>query len=160
MVFFVFVLWMVLGAVGVRPRADFEALEERRKKAHDCSQEADLRPMSLASSRSPAERESLVCRVVREWDERSVKGRPRGASSEALAGPAEASRHRARKGPTPHTVPTDLWTLRRVGEVIERRRGSPITQACMEGAARAVGLERQRPARRAVERDDEAIARW
>jgi hypothetical protein len=26
MVFFVFVLWMVLGAVGVRPRRDFEAL--------------------------------------------------------------------------------------------------------------------------------------
>jgi len=90
----------------------------------------------------PPERESLVCRVVRGMDERSVKGRPRGASSEALAGPAEASRHRARKGPALTRLPD------RSLDAQARRRGDREDDGgllspgpCMEGAARAVGLE-------------------
>jgi hypothetical protein len=58
MVFFVFVIWMVLGAVSVRPRRDFEALEERRKKAARLfargRSQADVARSTPASSRSPA----------------------------------------------------------------------------------------------------------
>jgi hypothetical protein len=90
----------------------------------------------------PPKRESLVCRVVHEGDKRSVKGRPRGASSEALAGPAEASRRRARKGPA------RTWLPDRSLDAQARRRGDREDNGgllspgpCLEGAARTVGLE-------------------
>ena len=65
------------------------------------------------------------------------------------------------KGPRSHGYPTDLWTLRRVGEVIEKTAGVSYHPGHVWKVLREqLGWSRQRPARRAVERDDEAIARW
>jgi transposase len=162
MVFFVFVLWMMLGVVGVRPRRDFEALEERRKKA--------ARLFARGRSQADVARELEVSRqsASRWYAEWSTKGT--GALSKAgRAGrlaklsPAQLRRVAAEleKGPLAHGYPTDLWTLARVGEVIERTTGVSYHPGHVWKVLREqLGWSRQRPARRAVERDDEAIARW
>lgn len=64
-------------------------------------------------------------------------------------------------GPKVHGFATDMWTLARVADVIERVtavRYSP-TQTCQILRQR-LDWTRQRPARRAVERDDAAIGMW
>jgi transposase len=159
MVFFVFVLWMMLGVVGVRPRRDFEALEERRKKA--------ARLFARGRSQADVARELEVSRqsASRWYAEWSTKGT--GALSKAgRAGrlaklsPAQLRRVAAEleKGPLAHGYPTDLWTLARVGEVIERTTGVSYHPGHVWKVLREqLGWSRQRPARRAVERDDEAM---
>jgi transposase len=53
-----------------------------------------------------------------------------------------------------------LWTLARVAEVIQRVTGVRYHPGHVWRLLRELGWTRQRPARRAVERDEEAIARW
>jgi len=64
-------------------------------------------------------------------------------------------------GPKTNGFATDMWTLARVAEVIERVSGVRYTlsQAWLILRQR-LGWTRQRPARRAVERDDAAIEAW
>ena len=55
----------------------------------------------------------------------------------------------------------DLWTLPRVAEVIERETGVSYHPGHVWYVLRdQLGWTWQRPARRAVERNDEAIAHW
>jgi transposase len=66
-----------------------------------------------------------------------------------------------RQGPKDNGFSTDMWTLARVADVIEKVTGVrySITQTWTILRER-LGWSSQRPARRAVERDDEAIDRW
>ena len=64
-------------------------------------------------------------------------------------------------GPQANGFETELWTLGRVAEVIERLTGVRYSQTrTWELLRHRLGWTRQRPARRAIERDDEAIAHW
>jgi transposase len=65
-----------------------------------------------------------------------------------------------RKGPAAHGYATQLWTLARVAEVIERITGVRYHPGHAWRLLREMGWTRQRPARRAAERDEEAIRRW
>ena len=53
-----------------------------------------------------------------------------------------------------------MWTHPRVAEVIEAETGVAYHPGHVWRILRQMGWSRQRPARRAVERDDEAIAHW
>lgn len=65
------------------------------------------------------------------------------------------------KGPRANGFATEMWTLARVAEVIETVTGIRYGQTQTWTVLRErLGWSRQRPARRAVERDDEAIATW
>jgi len=55
---------------------------------------------------------------------------------------------------------TDLWTLSRVAEVIERRFGVTYHPGHVWHILRDIGWSCQKPERRARERDEEAIAQW
>lgn len=67
---------------------------------------------------------------------------------------------RLEKGALDNGYPTDMWTLQRVAEVIETETGVAFHPGHVWRILREMGWSRQRPARRAVERDDEAIADW
>jgi len=65
------------------------------------------------------------------------------------------------RGPTANGFPTELWTLPRVAEVIETVTGVAYHPGHVWRILRMqLGWSRQRPARRAVERDDAAIEQW
>jgi transposase len=65
------------------------------------------------------------------------------------------------KGAEANGYAADLWTLPRVAEVIERVTGVSYHPGHVWHLLREqLGWTWQRPARRAVERDDDAIARW
>ena len=66
-----------------------------------------------------------------------------------------------RTGPRAQGFSTDLWTLPRVAEVIERLSGVSYHPGHVWYILRdQLTWTRQRPARRAVERDDAALAGW
>jgi transposase len=64
-------------------------------------------------------------------------------------------------GPTENGFGTDMWTLARVAQVIERVTGVRYSPSQTWLILRQrLGWTRQRPARRAVERDEQAIEQW
>ena len=64
-------------------------------------------------------------------------------------------------GPKANGFGTDMWTLARVGQVIEQVTGVRYSPSQTWLILRQrLGWTRQRPARRAVERDEQAIEQW
>jgi transposase len=65
-----------------------------------------------------------------------------------------------REGARAHGFDTDHWTLARIATVIEQLTGVSYHPGHVWKLLRRMGWRLQRPARRAVERDTQAIARW
>lgn len=63
-------------------------------------------------------------------------------------------------GPRACGYPTDLWTCRRVREVVARRFGVEYHGAHVWRLLRGLGWSCQKPEQRARERDERAIRRW
>ena len=137
-------------------------MEERRMGAADLFADG-VRQADIA-------RELGVChQTVSDWHAIWKEG-----GKEALQGAGRAGRRpklsaqqlaeveaALEKGPTANGYATELWTLARVAEVIERVTGVRYHRGHVWRILREqLGWTRQRPARRAVERDDEAIDRW
>ena len=65
-----------------------------------------------------------------------------------------------RAGPLASGFRTDLWTCRRVAEVIRQRFGVVYHPDHVGRVLHALGFTQQKPQRRASERDEAAIERW
>lgn len=65
-----------------------------------------------------------------------------------------------KKGAPQSGFPTDLWTLGRVAQVIERQFGVKYHPGHVWHLLREMGFSAQKPERRARERDEMAIAHW
>jgi transposase len=146
----------------VRPRRDFEALKARRLRAADMFRRG--KSQAEVAQALGVSRES-VSKWYGLW---STGGRA------ALAGAGRAGRlprlsdaqladvvTALKRGPRANGFATEMWTLSRVADVIEARTGVHYgaTQTWTILRER-LGWTRQRPARRALERDDDAIATW
>jgi transposase len=159
MLFLVLLVWTLL--TKVRPRRDFAGLEERRRKAprlfdRGLTQAEVARQLEVS-------RQS-VSRWYADW---------RASGTGALRGARRAGRlpklsttelkriaRELAKGAGAHGYPTELWTLQRVGEVIKSLTGVSYHPGHVWKLLHQMNWSRQRPARRAAERDGEAIARW
>ncbi len=64
------------------------------------------------------------------------------------------------KGAAAHGYASDLWTLPRMAVVIERETGARYHPGHVWRVLRRMGWSLQRPARRARERDEQAIQSW
>jgi transposase len=66
-----------------------------------------------------------------------------------------------KKGPRANGITSDLWTLARVSDVIEQVTGVRYSQTQTWSVLHdRLGWSRQRPSRKALERDEGAIATW
>jgi transposase len=144
------------------PPRDFKAMEERRMRAADLFRRGVI-PAEIARQLG------VTHQVVSEWRTAwreagraalrgaGHAGRPRKLSTAQLAKVART----LGKGAEANGYVTDLWTLPRVAEVIERMTGVSYHPGHVWYILRdQLAWTWQRPARRAVERDDEAIERW
>ena len=142
-------------------RRDFEGMEHRRKRA--------ARMFARGVSQADVARELAVSRqsVSRWYADWQAGGTPalkaagRAGRLPRLSG-AEVKRldRVLRKGPRAHGYATDVWTLARIAAVIEAETGVVYHPGHVWKLLRRMGWSRQRPARRAVERDDDAVAAW
>ncbi len=64
------------------------------------------------------------------------------------------------QSPTEHGFGTELWTLKRVGVVIERLHGVRFGQTQLWRILGALGFSPQKPEKRAIERDEDAVRAW
>jgi len=62
--------------------------------------------------------------------------------------------------PTEHGFGTELWTLKRVGAVIERLHGVRFSQTQVWRILGSLGFSPQKPEKRAIERNEEAVRQW
>jgi transposase len=165
MVFQVLVLVGCLVAAAQRgpaARRDFEGMEKRRRRA--------ARMFASGATQAEVARELAVSRQsVSRWyadwqagGAKALKAAGRAGRMPRLSQAQLRQLDRAlRKGPAAHGFGTDVWTLERVAQVIEAETGVRYHAGHVWKLLRdKLGWTRQRPARRAVERDDQAIARW
>jgi transposase len=145
-----------------RPRRDLKAMEERRLQAADLFRRGAI-PAEIAR------RLEVSHQVVSEWRKtwqlggraalRSAGrvGRPSKLSAAQLAKVEKA----LAKGAEAHGYVSDVWTLPRVAEVIERLTGVAYHPGYVWYILRKqLGWSWQRPSRQAIERDDAAIEQW
>lgn len=142
-----------------KTRRDFAAMEQRRKRgmrllgdgvtqaevsrrlgvtpATVCKWQARLQEGAEAWKRRPLGRPAKFTAEHRLWLERIL---PQGAQA--------------------HGFLTDLWTLPRIAAVLEREAAVRIHPGHLWRVLGAMGWSVQRPEKRALQRDEEAIARW
>jgi transposase len=145
-----------------RARRDFEGLEGRRKQAARLFSAGRLRQAEIA-------RRLNVSRVsVHRWYQAWLKGGSAALRKAERAGrKARLTRHdlsaldgALRAGAAAWGFSTDLWTLPRVARVIRELTGETYHPGHVWRILRGLNWSRQRPARRAKERDEKAIQKW
>lgn len=106
--------------------------------------------------------------TVSDWHDKWLEGGkkalrrtgPAGRPPKVTASDLAKVERALERGPQANGFPTDLWTLARVAEVIEKVTGVSYHPGHVWRVLRQIGWSRQRPARQAIERDDQAIERW
>lgn len=146
----------------IAPRRDFQGLQQRRKKAAKLFAAGKM-ILSEIARELKASRQS-VSRWYSDWRRGGVK---------ALAGAGRAGRKprltsaelqqldkALREGALRHGFGTDLWTLPRVGIVIERLTGVRYHPGHVWKILGAMEWTLQRPAKRAQQRDEKKVQLW
>lgn len=142
-------------------KRDFEALERRRLQA--------AKLLRRGWSQADVAREVGVSREsVRRWADVFAeqgtaalrKSRRVGRPSRLAENDLERLGELLEQGPQAHGFATNLWTCERVALLIEREFGVRFHDAHVWRVLQRMGWSCQRPVGRAVERDEEAIARW
>jgi putative transposase len=121
-----------------------------------------MRPAEVARELKVSRQSATVWH--RAWQEEGVRGlrQAERAGRPGLLTTKELSKvQRALlKGPAAYGWHTELWTLERVADVIAMETGIRYTVGHVWKILRRLGWSWQKPARRAIERDEEAVARW
>ncbi|GAA2923006.1 hypothetical protein GCM10010446_03910 [Streptomyces enissocaesilis] len=106
--------------------------------------------------------EESVRRWKRVWEEGGADAlRPTGRPPKLDDIQVEQVRTALEQGAQAHGFEADLWTLERVGLVVERVTGVVLSRASVWRLLTGrLGWSLQRPERRAVERDEWEVARW
>ena len=145
----------------MRPTGSAEALEVRRRIAARQLQEGKgIREVARLVGASPSS--------VHGWKQALAEGGPEALKAKAHPGrPAKLRSEQKEEleqllleGPLAAGFPTDLWTLRRVAQVIERHFGVRYHPGHVWRILRGMEWSPQKPERRARERDEEAIEEW
>jgi transposase len=85
-----------------------------------------------------------------------VNGRPAQLDAKQLADLRAA----LLRGAMAHGFGTELWTLKRVRELIRRLYGVTFSEVHVWRLLGALGFSSQKPERRAIERDEQAVLAW
>jgi transposase len=145
----------------MRPKGSSAELELRRRHAVAMLQQG-MRPAAVAK----ALKTSLVS--VGRWRQAMRDGGVQALLAKPVPGrPPKLNLDQRRQivdllrqGPTPYGFATELWTLERVAEVIERRFEVTYHPSQVWRILVSLDWSCQKPDCRARERDEEAIARW
>src|SRR5215217_704249 len=142
-------------------RRDFGGLEQRRLEAARMSARGATQAEVASAFGVSRQAASVWYRRWHHGGEPALRAagqagrRPRLSAAEL-----DAVDQALRKGPEAFGFDTELWTLARVAQVIERLTGVRHHPGQVWRILRRLGWSLQRPARRAAERDEVEVARW
>ena len=145
----------------MRPRGTAEQLEQRRRRAIQLLNEGKgpsevARAVKASTSSVWRWREAYRTEGWEGLRSRPVPGRP----SRLSLAQKEQLLEVLERGPAAAGYKTDLWTLKRVAEVIRRRFAVRYTPGHVWTVLVKLGWSCQKPERRARERNEEDIERW
>ena len=156
---------------GMRPtayRRNARGLRDRQAFEHVRMQAGEL--FAAGHSQAEVARKLGVARQnVSRWHAQWQSGGPEALRSAGPTGTAprlsdqqlQAIDQALRQGARANGFDNDHWTLARIATVIERLTGVAYHPGHVWKLLRhRIGYRLQRPARRATERDEQAIARW
>ena len=145
----------------MRPHGTQEQLEKRRQRAIELLKNR-LNPLAVARK--------IGCSLssVYQWKDRYQEGGLQSLKSKPVPGrPAKLGGRQKQtlvrilvEGALRSGYSTDLWTERRVAEVIEKRFGLPYHPNHMWRLLIGLGWSCQKPQKRARERNEAEIAHW
>jgi len=145
----------------MRPEGSPQELERRRRRAIALLDEGHSQ---AEVARCVGCHPSSVMRWRKARDRAGAEAlKPRPASGRP---PKLPPRHKQRlvqyllQGPMKHGYRTDVWTTRRVAELIEDKFRVPYHRDHVGRLLHSLGWSHQKPKRRALQRDEEAIKQW
>jgi transposase len=149
------------GGVSMRPQGSPESLEARRRRVvtflkqklslHEIARRIGCHASSVLRWRN----------ALRTGGLEALKAKPAPGRPPRLT--AQQKVHLVRllaEGAMAHGYRTELWTTQRIAALIERRLGVHYHRNHVGKLLHHLGWSHQKPERRAVERDEAAIARW
>lgn len=144
----------------MKHKRDFRALESRRLRG------AKLLSKGVRKA-EVARRLGVARQSVAEW-ERMLKAKgQQGLKRRRLGRPAQLSDAQCAElgkllveGALAQGFATELWTLPRVAKLIKQRFGIAYSTGHIWHLLRRLGFSCQRPARRAIQRNEAGIERW
>src|SRR5712692_11975244 len=145
----------------MRPHGSPDELERRRRRGIELLQEGAsvtevARRLGCSHSSVILWREAVRRRGPTALAAKPAPGRP----PKLTAGQRRQISRLLLRGAAAWGFETDLWTTRRIATVIQRAFGVRLHRAHVGRMLTALGWSCQKPERRAVERDEAAIARW
>jgi transposase len=145
----------------MRPEGSAAELEQRRRQAVRLLEQG-MKPAHVA--RAVGTSRASVTRWRQAYEEQggsALKAKPHpGKPARLTASQRKRLATLLKRGACRNGYATELWTLRRVAELIERHFGVSYHPGHVWYVLRSMGFSSQKPERRARERDEEAIARW
>jgi transposase len=145
----------------MRPYGTPQQLEQRRRRAIQLMRRGHNLPTTAATVKAS------VSSVFRWWHIYQRQGMTGLRPLPAPGRPARLSLVQKRRlirrllqGPLAAGYATELWTLERIGRVIEKHYRVTYHPAHVWKLLRALGWSCQKPERRALQRDEAAIAHW
>ena len=145
----------------MRPHGSAGSLEKRRHRAIALLKQGLVLSEIARRIRSSV---SSVHRWAQDWKKHGAKAL---ASKPVPGRPTKlTARQRARllrlllQGATAHGFPNELWTLKRIASLIRTEFGVHYHPSHLWRVFQACGWSCQVPEKRAIQRDDEAIAHW
>jgi len=145
----------------MRPRGSPQELERRRRRAialleGGASITEVARRLGCSHSSVILWRDRVKRRGPDALQSRPTPGRPPKLSSKQL----KRLPRLLIQGAMASGFTTELWTTQRIASVIRREFGVELHRAHVSRLLSRLGWSCQKPERRAVERDEEAVAHW
>lgn len=142
-----------------RYKRDLKEMEARRRRG--------MRMLKRGIAQAEVARELGVSRqTVSVWarrladDPQAWRRRPLGKPGGLTAADKRKLAKLLLKGAVANGFPTELWTLARVGKLIAREFGPSYSNVHVMRLLRDLGFSCQKPEKRALQRDEAAIAEW
>jgi len=145
----------------MRPYGSAKQLERRRRKAMKLLEEGlSLNEVGRRIGAAPIS--------VKRWRDAWVKKGEDALAPKPVPGrPCKLTQRQKKrlvkillKGAIKNGYSTDLWTTARLAEVIEEKFGIRYHRDHIGRLMKSLGWSRQKPTKRALERDEEAIKKW
>lgn len=144
-----------------RPRRDFKGMERRRARAAQLFRAGTKQAEVARSLRVSRQSVSRWFFSFLRGGAKELKGAGRAGRKPRLDAKQLASVEAAlRLGAKGHGFKTNLWTLPRIAKVIERLTGVKYHPGHVWRILHRLDWSLQRPARRARERNEEAVRQW
>lgn len=145
----------------MRPNGSAKTLERRRRRA--------VALLMAGASLSAVARQirASISSVWRWWDAHQHGGDAALKPKPVPGRPSKLSAKQRQRlwsillaGAVPYGFPNEIWTLNRIAQVIQKEFGVEYHPCHIWKCLRAAGWSCQVPERRAIQRDEAAIAQW